>query len=157
MKRANWLGAPAAYDLNQACRTVWDAFGGSVYLVGSCLTKRNHRDVDVRVILSDDEYARMFPGMGSTPSRDAFWSLLCTSISMWLSARSGLPVDFQIQQQTAANEEYPKQARHPIGFFLPRTRTATLKRKTPAQVKREKARATEKLLGEMARKKRGAS
>lgn len=38
-------------------------------------------------------------------------------ISGWLSARSGLPVDFQIQRMTDANAEYPDQPRCALGLF----------------------------------------
>jgi len=115
--RANYLGAPQAFDLNQACRVLVDAYGCNVYLVGSSLLRRDYRDVDVRCILSDDAYERLFPGIGETPQRDARWSIMCSAISLWLSRHSGLPIDFQFQQQTAANAEY-EGARHSIGVFL---------------------------------------
>lgn len=117
--RANWIGAPEFYELNQACRTITEAFGFNVYLVGSALTTREHRDVDVRCILPDDEYAELFPGIGTNTSLDARWSLLCSALSLWLSKHSGLKIDFQIQQMTDANEKFSGH-RHALGIFLER-------------------------------------
>ncbi len=117
MKRANFIGAPAFFNLNQACRVVSDAFGfGSVFLVGSALDRRDYRDVDVRCVIDDAVYARLFPGIGPPSYMNPLWSLLCSSISLYLSQHSGLPVDFQIQQQTAANETYNGH-RSAIGVF----------------------------------------
>lgn len=64
--RASYLGVPEAFQLDQACLVLTDAFGPHVYQVGSSLQRRDYRDVDVRVILPDDEFDRMFPGV--TPS-----------------------------------------------------------------------------------------
>lgn len=119
MQRANYLGAPAAYELNMACRSLVDAFGQHIYLVGSCIVRRDHRDVDVRCILPDEDYARLFPGGGG--HLDAYWSLLVTSISLWLAKRTGLNIDFQIQQQTRANEQFSRANGHDrqaLGLFI---------------------------------------
>jgi len=122
MKRLNWLPAPAFFNLNMACLIVEKAFGEHYgnYLVGSCLTKRDFRDVDVRLIMTDAEFERMFPGAASRPDLNAFWALLCSSISLFLQQHSGLPVDFQIQQQTLANAEFggEEHGRQPLGIFL---------------------------------------
>jgi len=48
---------------------------------------------------------------------NALWCLMCTSISEWLSRRTGLPIDFQMQKMTEANKEY-KGERKAIGLFL---------------------------------------
>lgn len=119
-KRANYIGAPHFFELNNACRVLVDAFGYHIYLVGSALDRRDYRDVDVRAILPDEEYARLFPGLSGNPSLNAMWSLLCSSISLWLAQRTGLPIDFQIQQQTEANaaNAHRRGKRHPLGMFL---------------------------------------
>jgi hypothetical protein len=126
MIRANYIGAPEFFLLNQACRLVEEAFafGVGVYLVGSSLVRRDYRDVDVRCILPDEEFRRLFPGEnGSSPWRHPLWSLVCSSISLHLSRASGLPVDFQFQSMTEANTQYPKpeHARCAIGLFYPST------------------------------------
>lgn len=115
--RANFLPAPHFYNLNQACAVVNTAFGGfGCYLVGSSLERRDFRDVDVRLILADAEYDRLFKG--ETSWLDAFWSLTCTSVSLWLSQQAGLPIDFQIQRQSKANEQHGDKQRSALGVFL---------------------------------------
>lgn len=123
MKRANWLPAPHFYNLNQACRLINEAFGDKYgcYLVGSCLHRRDYRDVDVRFIMDDAEFERLFPRAADTPYLNPLWSLMCTSFSLFLQKHSDLPVDFQIQQQTVANTQCSQKAgheRHPLGIFL---------------------------------------
>lgn len=124
MIRADYLPVPQKFNLAAACSFIVQAFPrGGVYLVGSSLEKRDYRDVDVRVILDDDEFDRMFPTLVAvgdqrpTPQLDATWSLLCAAISLWLQQHSGLPVDFQIQRQTQANAEYPDGKRSALGLY----------------------------------------
>lgn len=127
MTRAHYIGAPKFFLLNQACLVLEHAFPNSLgaFLVGSSLERRDYRDVDVRVILRDDDFERMFPGLKANEGarwRHAFWSLLCSSVSLHLSRASGLPVDFQVQSQTEANTEYPspehKRNALMVGLFL---------------------------------------
>lgn len=119
MKRSNFLPAPQAYVLSQMCVIINQAFGDSYgcYLVGSSLQKRDYRDVDVRFIMDDKQYDAMF-STRLPAHMDPFWSLLCTSVSLFLQQHTGLPVDFQIQQASRANAEYPNEARHPLGVFV---------------------------------------
>lgn len=113
--RANYVPAPHFYNLNQACALINRAFTeGMCYHVGSSLAKRDYRDVDVRLMLPDAEYDRIF---GSGDWANAYWSLLCTSISLWLKQQTDLPVDFQIQRQSAANDMH-KGRRSALGIFL---------------------------------------
>ncbi len=117
MTRANYLGAPAAFNLSQACRILVEAYGYHIYLVGSCLVKRDYRDVDVRCILDDDEFDAMFPGISETWYVDARWSIQNVALSEWLAARTGLPIDFQFQRRTQANEDFDGD-RQPLGIFV---------------------------------------
>lgn len=119
MNRANYIGAPEFFELNQACVILTEAFGHNVYLVGSSIERRDYRDVDVRCILEDDEYTRLFTDPLFT-THNPLWSLMCCSISLWLSKRTGLKIDFQFQQQTTANDTYPARPRHALGIFLRR-------------------------------------
>lgn len=119
--RANYVPAPHFYNLNQAVVLLDRAFAGydhyGTYLVGSSLERRDFRDVDVRMIMSDAGYDRLF-GNG-TDWTNPLWSLLCTTLSAWLSQQSGLPIDFQIQRQTQANELHGKpKKRSALGIFL---------------------------------------
>lgn len=122
MKRPNFLPAPHYFALNQAATLVNAAFGGfGCYLVGSCLERRDYRDVDVRLILEDAAYDRWFgPSSGQHESggvHDPLWSLLCLAVSGWLKAQTGLPIDFQIQRQTQANAKHDGK-RNALGIFL---------------------------------------
>ncbi len=117
-QRANFLPAPHVFNLNMACRIIYEAFGSPPYLVGSCLERRDYRDVDVRLILPDDEYKALFRDTVHT-TNNALWSIICSSISMYLAQASGLPVDFQIQQQSKANEDFPEGSRQALGIFRP--------------------------------------
>lgn len=121
MKRCNWLPAPAAFNLSMACVLVNKAFDDSFgcYLVGSSLKKRDYRDVDVRLIMSDEGFTKLFgEGFERHPLLSPLWALMCSSITLFLREQTGLPVDFQIQQQTKANEEFGEHERHPLGIFV---------------------------------------
>lgn len=114
--RSNFVPAPHFFNLNQACKIVNDALAGfGCYLVGSSIVRREYRDVDVRYIMEDTAYDRLF--RNESGYANPLWSLMCQSISLWLSQQSGLPVDFQIQRQTRANEEHHGR-RQPLGIFL---------------------------------------
>lgn len=83
-----------------------DLLGPMPYLVGSALTKPDYRDVDVRLILSDDVYDRL----ASVTNISA----LNIAYSFWGQRATCLPVDFQVQRMTEANAEHNGR-RHPIG------------------------------------------
>jgi hypothetical protein len=103
-RRSHFL-PPAQYQSLERCAEVvnraFDDFG--CFLVGSVMMRRDYRDVDVRCMLSDSEFDRLFP---STPAGDALWSFVCWTTATWMRAETGLPVDFQIQRQSDANEEH---------------------------------------------------
>lgn len=104
------------YLLEQACLPVWRAFGsgtaGSTYLVGTAQTGGAYRDVDVRTILPDDEFDALFGG--ADRNGKALWSLMCAAIGHLLADQTGLPIDYQIQRMTEANEKYQGN-RNPVG------------------------------------------
>lgn len=116
--KASHVGAPAIFALEQECRKINEAFGGyGCYLVGSSLARPDWRDVDVRFIMADDDFATLFPDAGMYWEQDTRWLLLTVSISERLSKVTGLPIDFQIQPQTHANERH-KGPRSSIGLKL---------------------------------------
>jgi len=84
------------------------ADGSRVYLVGTVNERPDFRDVDVRLILPDDRFDALF---GHSP---ALWGAFCYATSRWLSADTGLPIDFQVQRQTEANEKYGEKTRNPL-------------------------------------------
>jgi len=115
----NYLGAPESFELNMAANALNQAYPEAVgcFHVGSSITRRDYRDVDVRMILHDDDFERMFPGLKGNGWLDARFSLLCASISCWLKARTGLPIGFQFQSMTEANRDYPDGERNALGLF----------------------------------------
>lgn len=109
--RTDSLTTVELYNLDAACRLVSRAFnGGPPYLVGSAGIggTGGYRDVDVRLILDEDEFAAV------CPTRER-WELLCLAISAYLSERTGLPIDFQIQRTKEANERFSG-SRNPLGM-----------------------------------------
>jgi hypothetical protein len=122
-RRASWIGAPEMFNLTAACQLIADAYGLCVYLVGSALDRRDHRDVDVRCMLDDAEFDRLFPGPMAATSAwlDARNALLSAAISEWLRARTGLKIDFQFQRQSNANASFPG-PRIPLGVTVLRPR-----------------------------------
>jgi len=105
-----YLTATQFTRLNDVCVPVRAAFGHGPYLVGSATEHAGFRDVDLRVIMPDDEFDALFAG------RAMVWSITCQAISHMLADWSGLPIDFQIQRMTEANEKYPDGPRHPMGL-----------------------------------------
>jgi hypothetical protein len=95
---------PAALHLDAFGREIHDAFDWYPMLVGSSATSKQWRDVDVRLILPDDRYDALFPK--GDQQGEARWALMCAALSELAKQRTGLPVDFQIQRRTEANERY---------------------------------------------------
>ncbi|WP_051899992.1 hypothetical protein [Streptomyces aureus] len=108
------VGMPAALHLDAFAREITDAFDAVPYLVGSAAVGKKWRDVDVRLILADDEFDALFPPVAHGQP-DGRWDLLCAAISELARQRTGLPVDFQIQRQSYANDRFPG-PRHALGL-----------------------------------------
>jgi len=100
------VGMPASLLLDEFGSQVWSAFGTPAYLVGSALRSKTWRDVDVRVILDDAEWAAMGLGSPADTHRNGKWVALCLAFSALGKAMTGLPIDFQIQQSSNANMEF---------------------------------------------------
>lgn len=101
------VGMPAALMLDEFGSQVWYVFGGPPYLVGSALVGKKWRDVDVRAIIDDDRYEAMRLGDPKATHQNGRWVALCLAFSALGRQMTGLPIDFQIQQQTEANRLYP--------------------------------------------------
>jgi hypothetical protein len=98
--------------LDEACKPLAETFDHGIYHVGTSAEGRTeYRDVDVRAILTDKHYERLRKAV--RPRGIAFLGL---AIGEYLAARTGLPIDFQIQQQTAANEHHGGKMRNPLGL-----------------------------------------
>lgn len=109
--RSDQLTTTELYHLDEACRIVKVAFSGQPpYLVGSAGfgDERGYRDVDVRLMLDDDEFA------AACPTRER-WELLCLAIGAYLSGRTALKIDFQVQRTREASERFSG-PRNPLGM-----------------------------------------
>lgn len=116
------IGAPACFELELCCKHINEAFTGhfGCYVVGSVLERPDWRDVDVRLIMKDEAFAALFPDChweANAWESDPRWLLLTVALSRWLSAHTGLPVDFQFQPQSKANERY-KGRRNAMGMRM---------------------------------------
>jgi hypothetical protein len=114
------VGSPGHLVLNAWGTLLWDAFGETPYLVGSATTSKTWRDVDVRVMLDPDQWARILP---DTPEAGGAgfvcpqWSALCMCVSIWGQQFTSLPIDFQFQPTEWANATFSG-IREPLGVRL---------------------------------------
>lgn len=105
--RSYRVGMPATLWLHEFGSQVWAAFGSPPYLVGSALQgDREPHDVDVRLILSDEEYEAWGLGDPRNPHLNAKWVSLVLAYSTLGRHITGLPIDFQIQARSLANKQY---------------------------------------------------
>lgn len=97
------VGPHAGHMLRLFGAHIAQAWGETPYQVGSSLTQKGGwRDVDVRLILDDEDFAERFPGIAGSRMRKTH-ELVWTAFGERLT---GLPVDFQIQMQSEANAEF---------------------------------------------------
>lgn len=127
------VGWPAHAKLQEFGSQVWAAFGDCPYHVGSSLTsKRGWFDVDVRLILEDEKYAALELGDPRFPQQSGKWVSLCWAYSELGRVMTGLPIDFQIQQQTRANQDFGKEClRSALGLVPLRWEPETTKTPGP--------------------------
>lgn len=110
------VGMPHALYLHEFGSHVYAAFGEMPYHVGSSLIqKTGWRDVDVRLILPDDAYELWGFGKPNLPHHSGKWVAFCMAFSVFGRHLTGLPIDFQIQQQSQANTDFPDQLRSALG------------------------------------------
>ncbi len=111
-RRACHLSTLELHELDEACWPFLEAFGEHPYLVGSAMLRPDFRDVDVRLILPDEEFDALFA------DRKGLWALLSRLGATYFRAKTGLPVDFQVQRQSEANERFGDlgaMPRNPLG------------------------------------------
>jgi hypothetical protein len=114
MKNKVHVGQPGLMLLDSYCRLVTEAFG-PCYLVGECLTRRDYRHVDIRVIMEDDAFCDLFGGTWSTGHNSTRWVLVCSGLTKLLTFVSGVAVDFQIQPETWSTTFFDGQPKVRIG------------------------------------------
>lgn len=100
------VGMPASIKLGWFGRVVDEFFGHVPYLVGSATRTTEWRDVDVRLILPDDEFDAMFGVLTHPRCLNLKWNAACVAFSALGRDMTGLPIDFQIDRRTEANEQY---------------------------------------------------
>jgi hypothetical protein len=109
------LSPRQTFLLDTACWPLRQEFPGfGPYLVGSSMTGEKSagtRDVDVRHIMRDEEYAAMVAAVGIEGVR-----FLGLAIGQYLTSTTGLPIDFQFQPQGPANEKHGDKPRNPLGI-----------------------------------------
>jgi hypothetical protein len=98
-------GMPAGIWLTKFGAIVRDYFGHVPYHVGSSLMSKQWRDVDIRLILSDEEFAGRF-GPDKSAETNPKLAAITLAFATLGKEMTGLPIDFQIQQQAAANDEF---------------------------------------------------
>ena len=97
---------PAALLLDSWAGDLTNAFGAKCYLVGSAVTGKGWRDVDVRMMLEEDAWARWFASPDRGFEHDPTWVAMMTAISLWGERVTGLPIDFQMQPRKWANDKH---------------------------------------------------
>ena len=102
------VGQPQGMLLNEFGQRLEDCFGDVAYQVGSSLGEKTTgwRDVDVRLMLDDEVWEAMQLGNPKNPHYNRKWRSLCIVFSDYGRRLTGLPIDFQLQQRTHANETY---------------------------------------------------
>lgn len=78
------------------------------YLVGSSIQRPDYRDVDVRMMLDDDK-------VDALPCELRYFNLV---VSLWGQQVTRLPIDFQIQRVSEANDEFGSRPRHALGIGI---------------------------------------
>lgn len=92
----------------------WDEVG---YLVGSSQRGEEWRDIDIRVMLSDEAFDSWF-GTNVWPSKrrhqNSKWRAHMLAWSKLGQEFTGLPIDFQVERLTEANRLFPSEPRNPL-------------------------------------------
>lgn len=100
------VGMPQYLYLEEFGSHLWSVFGHPAYLVGSALFGKKWRDVDVRLLLPDDEYAAWGFGDPNYPTRNAKLVAITMAFAALGKQMTGLPIDFQLQPRSYANEKF---------------------------------------------------
>jgi hypothetical protein len=88
-------------EITNSLHTDVEQYG--VFIVGSVLQRADYRDVDIRQIISDGDFLRLFNTVDIGYYNHA--------MSLWGQQITGLPIDYQIQ---SLGHEDNKGEKHPI-------------------------------------------
>lgn len=103
------VGMPELLLLHQFGRIIIETFGKAPVLVGSALEKKERvRDIDVRLVLSREEFEQVCGpvetlGVAFTP-----WYGFSLAFSVLGQRMTGLPIDFQITFEQEGNRHLAK-------------------------------------------------
>lgn len=99
--------------LDEACKPIRAAFDATPYAVGTAAEFQctAYGDVDVRLIMFDEQFDKLRAAVGLNGV-----AFLGFAIGEYLAARTGLPVDFQLQRATEANVKHCGKRRNPLGM-----------------------------------------
>lgn len=113
MTRATYLLLTDFERIEEWCQKVRRIFAGvghvGVFLVGSALTRADYRDIDLRLMLTDETWDT---GRWSDPVRTRYVNAM---FSTWGQRETGLPIDFQVQRMGTANASFGDKPRDPMG------------------------------------------
>jgi hypothetical protein len=108
MTRATFLPSPLAlFKLRLFGQIVHDALHATACLVGSVLRTPDYRDVDVRIMLDDQRFTRIFGDNGVWVANGPL-TLANMALSALARDITGSQVDCQIQRRSDAPDE-PRQ------------------------------------------------
>lgn len=113
------VGMPALLHLHEFGRVVHQAFRHYPYLVGSALTTKTPRDIDVRLVLPLSEYQALVGPPSECGQPGTRWAAFAVAFSALAAQMTGKVVDFQIQTPDHANV-YMDEQRLPIGYAVGR-------------------------------------
>lgn len=115
------IGPAESTLLRHFGQLIHDAWGESGYLVGSSqITGPGFRDVDIRVMVTDAEFARMFPATPWQTGRrhnDPCWRAQMLAWTMLGRQLTGLPIDFQVERLSESDALWPTEPRNPLGLW----------------------------------------
>lgn len=109
-ERGRFAHLPLSYrlvertDLKAWAREIAARFGRPVYLTGSSLDLPQPRDVDVRVVLTDEEFSARWGEWSWLSNNDGYRSYACDmgKLSRHVSLFTMLNIDFQVQPHIVA-------------------------------------------------------
>ncbi len=106
-------GSPGWMKLERFGDVCRQAFGVDAWLVGSAITKKRPRDVDVRMKFSRVHFVQLFGRLEAYGDAYSAWGAMCLAFSSLGKEMTGLKIDFQIQHSAAWNVYLGQ-----TGFFL---------------------------------------
>jgi hypothetical protein len=117
------IGPPESLRLHLFGELIEEAWSELGYLVGSSQRGEPWRDIDVRVMVSNDAFARFFGSDWQTGRRhqNPGWRAHMLAWSTLGQQLTGLPIDFQVERLSEANAVRSGEPRNPIGLWRART------------------------------------